>query len=78
MFATHFDAVNKIWSGPKIEFDLDKHKNVGEILLAALTDADPEQVMQVSKMKSESIACAFMQNWFFFFVKRLMVILVKP
>lgn len=66
MFATHFDAVNKIWSGPKIEFDLDKHKNVGEILLAALTDADPEQVMQVSKMISESIACAFMQKLFFF------------
>lgn len=48
MSATHFDAVNKVWSGPKIEFHLDKQKNVGEILLDELKKSDSEQVMQVN------------------------------
>lgn len=46
-YATEFDAVNKIWSEKKIKFELDRHKNVGEILLEALA-SDPEKVVQVN------------------------------
>lgn len=51
MFAgcTQFDADEKIWRGPPVDLQhLDKHKNVGEILLQVLADSDPEQVMQVN------------------------------
>lgn len=48
MYTTNFDAVNKIWSGPKHTFELDKHKNFGEIILEKLNDVDSERVAQVT------------------------------
>lgn len=47
MYKTQFDAVNKIWSGPKHTFELDKRKNFGEIILEKLGDVDSERVAQV-------------------------------
>lgn len=46
MYTTRFDAVNKLWSGPKNSFQIDRHKNFGEIILEKLAD-NPERVMQV-------------------------------
>lgn len=48
MYTTHFDALNKIWSGPKHSFKLDKHTNFGEIILEKLADTDSERVVQVT------------------------------
>lgn len=50
MYTTHFDADNKIWSGPKSEFNIDKHKNFGEIILEKLIDTDTDRVMQVNNI----------------------------
>lgn len=45
---TQFDAVEKIWSGPKAEVDVNKHQNFGEFILRKLADDDPERILQVS------------------------------
>lgn len=47
MFATHFDAVDQIWSGPKTEIVVDKQESLGEFLLEKLK-SDSELVTQVS------------------------------
>ena len=47
MFATHFDDVDKIWSGPKTEIVVDEQESLGEFLLEKLK-SDPELVTQVS------------------------------
>ena len=47
MFATHFDGVDKIWSGPKSSVVVDKHENLGDLLLEKL-NSNPEFVTQVS------------------------------
>lgn len=47
MYTTHFDAANKIWSGPKTAAEVDKHKNFGEIILESLAGVDSERVVQV-------------------------------
>lgn len=48
MYTTSFDVVNKIWSGPKSEFEIDKHENFGETILKKLNDTDTDRVMQVN------------------------------
>lgn len=45
--STHFDAVNKVWSGPKTDYNFDKHQNFGEIVLKYL-NCDSNFVMQVN------------------------------
>lgn len=47
MFTTHFDAVNRIWTGPKSSVVVDKHENLGDLLLEKL-NTNPEFVAQVS------------------------------
>lgn len=47
MFQTHFDADEKIWSGPEVDSNIDKTQNFGEIILKTLNDADSNRVMQV-------------------------------
>lgn len=46
MSVTHFDAVDKVWSGPNRDINVDKHENLGAYLLANL-ESDPERVAQV-------------------------------
>lgn len=46
MLATHFDAVNKIWSGPSTDVVVDKHENFGAFLLEKLNE-DSDLVTQV-------------------------------
>lgn len=53
--STHFDAVNKIWSGPKTDYNLDKHQNFGEIVLKYL-NGDSNFVMQVNTIFAYPIA----------------------
>lgn len=47
MFKTEFDAVEKIWSGARVDIHIDKHQNFGEFILNNLADSDTERVMQV-------------------------------
>lgn len=53
--STQFDAVNKIWSGPKTDYNLDKHQNFGEIVLKYL-NGDSNFVMQVNTIFAYPIA----------------------
>ncbi|XP_055297527.1 uncharacterized protein LOC129566039 [Sitodiplosis mosellana] len=65
--ATHFDDVNKIWSGPSSDVVVNKHENFGEFLLEKLK-SDPELVAQIngdtgetmtkSEIRIRSIRCA--------------------
>lgn len=48
MFQTHFDADEGIWSGPKVDANIDKTQNFGEIILKSLSDVDSNRVMQVN------------------------------
>lgn len=48
MCTTQFDAINKIWSGPKSDFKIGSVNNFGEIILEKLNDTDAERVMQVN------------------------------
>lgn len=47
MYATFFDENEKIWSGAKNDFQINKYQNFGEIILEKLADTDSDRVMQV-------------------------------
>lgn len=49
MLGTHFDAVNKVWSGPNCEITVDKHEHFGEYLFEKLKE-DPGLVTQVNNI----------------------------
>lgn len=45
--STFFDDVEKIWSGAKVEFEIDKNKSFGEIILEKLAES-ADRVLQVN------------------------------
>lgn len=47
VYSTHFDEVEKVWSGSNSEINLDKHINAGAVLLEKLKE-DPDLVTQVN------------------------------
>lgn len=53
--STHFDAINKVWSGPKTDYNFDKHQNYGETVLKYL-NCDADCVMQVDTIFAYPIA----------------------
>lgn len=50
MFASHYDDVKKIWSGPpkNVEYN---GKSAGEVLLEKMTQDDPNRLVQVNNNK---------------------------
>lgn len=47
MFASHYDKIKKTWSGPR-QNDEHDGKSAGEILLAKMTQSNPNRVVQVN------------------------------